>query len=259
MFTLIYLGTGAAIPGPGRDNTSLALDEGSQVTLVDASGSPLKRLADAGIAHDRLVRVIITHQHLDHTYGFPSLLQGLWLAGRRQPLAVYALPETWIFLDRLVDAYRPSGWTDGLPIERHAIEMGDPPFLETQTMSVRGARAQHSVPTVGLRVELASGASITYSSDTAPADSIIGLAQGTDLLVHEATYLAGREEEAGRYGHSSARQAAEVAVAAEAKRLALVHFTPAEAGDLERLREGAAALFAGPIDVPSDFDRMTFG
>src|SRR5438067_11725779 len=63
MLTVHFLGTGAALPGPGRDNTSLAVDDGQSVTLVDASGSPLKRLREAGVDPDRLARVIITHQH----------------------------------------------------------------------------------------------------------------------------------------------------------------------------------------------------
>src|SRR4051812_8758463 len=124
MVEVVFLGTGAAIPGPGRDNTMLALDDGSEVTLIDASGAPYRRLTEAGLAERPLTRIIITHQHLDHTYGLPSLLQCLWLAGRREPLPIYALPDTWSFLDRLIDAFRPSSWTDGFQIQRRDIAVG---------------------------------------------------------------------------------------------------------------------------------------
>lgn len=257
MLTVVYLGTGAAVPSPGRDNTSLALDDGREVTLVDTSGSPLKRLADAGIAPDRLKHVVITHEHLDHTFGFPSLLQSLWLAGRREPLPVYAQDETWRLLDRLVDAYRPASWTDGFPIQRHTIVSGDRPFLETATFSLRSAPGCHSVPTVGLRLESAGGSVVTYSSDTSPCETITDLARGSDVLIYESTFLAGEEAQANRLGHSTAGQAAQAALAAGVRRLVLLHFTPSATGDLVSLRQGAAAVFTGPIEVPFDLDRTS--
>ncbi|MPZ14614.1 MAG: MBL fold metallo-hydrolase [Chloroflexi bacterium] len=258
MLTVIYLGTGAAVPSPGRDNTSLALDDGEEITLVDASGAPTKRLAEAGLDARRLRRVIMTHEHLDHTYGFPSLFQSLWLSGRREPLAVYAQPETWRFLDRLVDAYRPGGWTAGLPVERHTIVPGSAPVVETPRLTVWADRTQHPVPTVGLRIETVGGSIIAYSADTSPSRAVQELAQRADLLIHEATFLAGQEDDALRYGHATARQAGEVATQAGVERLAVLHFTPRGPTDLGELRAGAASVFAGGIDVPSDQDRIEF-
>jgi ribonuclease Z len=122
---------------------------------------------------------------------------------------------------------------------------------------VRSAPAQHAVPSIGLRFETAAGSALVYSSDTAPCPSITELAREADVLIHEATFLAGQEEDALRHGHSSARLAAEVAVAACPRRLALIHFTPQKDGDLDHLRAGAAEVFPGPIDVPSDLERLT--
>src|SRR5207302_5035132 len=117
--------------------------------------------------------------------------QSLWLVGRERPLPVYAEPEAWRFLERLVDVYRPSSWTDAFPIEPHLLargdrEGGDRPFLETATLSFRAAPGQHAVPSVGLRVETAGGSALVYSCDTAPCPAITALARDADLLVHEA-------------------------------------------------------------------------
>jgi ribonuclease Z len=256
MVAVVCLGTGAAVPAPGRDNTSLVLDDGHELTLVDTSGSPLKRLVEAGLDPARLARIIITHEHLDHTYGYPSLLQSLWLLGRRDPLPVYALPETWRFLDRLVDAYRPGSWTDGFPVETREIVPGDRPFLEAAGFTVRAAQGVHSVPAVGLRVATAAGGTLVYSSDTSPCLAITELARNADVLIHESTFRAGQEDVANRLGHSTARQAAEVATAAGAKRLVLIHFTPAEPDDLGRLREDAASVLGDAVSVASDGDRL---
>ena len=254
MLKLVYLGTGAAVPSPGRDNTCLALDDGEEITLIDASGSPLKRLADASLPPERLARVIITHRHLDHTCGLPSLLQGLWLMGRRAPLPIYAESETWEFLDRLVDVFRPSSWTDAFAIEHRPISVGET-FLTTATTSFRAGRGQHSVASVGLRMET-DRTTLVYSSDTSPCASIVEVSRDADLLIHESTFQAGAEDAALRLGHSTALQAAQVATEAGVSHLTLIHYTPGADGDLGRLRAGAAAAFAGPIDVPSDLESV---
>jgi ribonuclease Z len=69
------------------------------------------------------------------------------------------------------------------------------------------------------------GRRVVYSGDTRPYPGMIELARGADLLIHEATFsqeLQGRAEEDG---HTTAREAAEVAREAGAKRLALVHIS----------------------------------
>lgn len=256
MLRVIYLGTGAAVPTPGRDNTSLVLDDGAGLTLIDASGSPVRRLLEAGLDPARLARLIITHEHLDHTYGYPSLLQSLWLMGRRDALPVYALPETWRFLDRLVDAYRPASWTDGFPVERREITTDDRSFLATDGFSVAATRSTHAVPTAALRIETRSGRRLVYSSDTAPCDAVTELARNAQVLIHEATFRAGAEELANQLGHSTARQAGEVARAAGAEHLVLIHFTPMAPEDLEGLRVDAAGAFGGPLALPRDGDHL---
>ena len=55
------------------------------------------------------------------------------------------------------------------------------------------------------------GRSIVYSGDSAPSEEIRKLADRATLLVHEATTAQDLELEANKWGHSSARQAAELA------------------------------------------------
>jgi ribonuclease Z len=258
MLTIVYLGTGAALPAPGRDNTSLVLDDGVELTLVDASGSPLKRMAEANLDYRRLARVIITHGHADHTFGFPALLSTLWLGGRTEPLPVYALEETWQVLDGLIGVYWPEGWGHGFPIERHTLLADERPFVETPRLSLRAAPGQHSVPCVGIRAQSPEGRTFTYSSDTTLCESIVALARDADLLAHECTFTAGQEALAEELGHSTASQAAETAIRAGARRLALVHFTPTPGADLDALRSGAVA-YTGPLDIPNDGERITLG
>ena len=69
------------------------------------------------------------------------------------------------------------------------------------------------------------GRRIVYSGDTRPYPGMVELARGADLLIHEATFSQELQERASEDGHTTAREAAEVAREAGAKRLALVHLS----------------------------------
>ncbi|MCQ6560166.1 ribonuclease Z [Paenibacillus mendelii] len=69
------------------------------------------------------------------------------------------------------------------------------------------------------------GRIVTILGDTCPCENGIALARNADLLVHEATFESGMEEKATAYGHSTVRQAAQIAADAGAKQLALTHFS----------------------------------
>ena len=70
------------------------------------------------------------------------------------------------------------------------------------------------------------GASLAYTLDTVPCEGAVRLAQGVDLLVHEATYEHARAGLARERGHSSGLEAAQIASRASARRLLLTHFSP---------------------------------
>ncbi len=65
--------------------------------------------------------------------------------------------------------------------------------------------------------------SYAYCSDTMPSGKVASLVQGADLLYHEATFAAEDKKLAAQTGHSTAAQAAKVAVQAGAGRLLIGH------------------------------------
>lgn len=67
--------------------------------------------------------------------------------------------------------------------------------------------------------------SYAYCSDTNRSAMVARRIKGVDLLYHEATYAESERRQAKERGHSTARQAAEIAVAAEAKHLLIGHFS----------------------------------
>ncbi len=67
------------------------------------------------------------------------------------------------------------------------------------------------------------GKKLAIFGDTAPCPAALLLAQDVDLLVHEATLETAMEEKANSRGHSSTRQAAQLAREANVGRLIITH------------------------------------
>jgi ribonuclease Z len=86
------------------------------------------------------------------------------------------------------------------------------------------------------------GASFAYVLDTRPCDGGRELARGADLVLHDATFTDTHLGRAMETGHSTAREAAEVARDAGATRLLLTHFSTRYA-DPDVLLEEARAVF----------------
>jgi len=87
------------------------------------------------------------------------------------------------------------------------------------------------------------GRAIVFTGDTRPCGSVVDAAQGADLLIHEATFGEEEKDRAKETGHSTAREAAQVALAAHAKRLVLSHVSARYSISAEELVSEARTVF----------------
>lgn len=69
------------------------------------------------------------------------------------------------------------------------------------------------------------GLKLTYAVDTRPSDRVVKLAQDSDLLIHDSCFDESAADKAKNYGHSTAREAANVARKSKARRLVLFHIS----------------------------------
>lgn len=106
------------------------------------------------------------------------------------------------------------------------------------------------------------GCSVVYCTDTVFSEAAVELARGADLLIHESTFSHGEAELAIARQHSTSTMAAQTALEAGVKRLALTHLSPRYvAGNPmtpDDLVAEARAIFPETI-VAKDFLRLEVG
>lgn len=250
MATVTLLGSAPALPDAQRDNIYIGIEINSDLILIDCAGSPIQRILQAGWTLDQLRAILLTHHHPDHIYGFPVLLLGLWLHGRKDPLPVYA-PATCIrIVEQMMDLFEWNTWPQMFPVDFHPLSETEETTIQLGPFKIRTAPVKHLIPTLAVRVTAPTGGTMVYSSDTEPCPTLIELARNADLLFHEST--------GPHSGHSSAQQAGFIAQQANVRRLVLVHYPSPDSPIPQTLIEQAAIHFNGPITLGRDFDRFSF-
>jgi ribonuclease Z len=250
-----FFGTCAAVPSAERDNTALAFYSKGEVVLVDCPGSPYQKILKAGLNPMQVSSLIVTHRHVDHVYGLPSLAHNMGLAGRRTPLHVYALAETMKILRGFLNLF-PLEETMPYRIELHEVPAKEGhEVLRAKGFTILSTPVKHGAPNIGLRVEFGSPGekgTAVYSSDTSPCPSLIALARLADILIHEATFPHSEAGRAASDGHTTGYQAGEVASQAGAKRLILCHFGADLHGREDELRREAMQSYGGSVEIPEE-------
>ena len=288
--SLFFAGTAGSVPSARRGLPALLVKRGGERILIDCGeGTQRQLVRSIGLAD--LTDVFLTHLHADHWLGLPGMLKSFELRDRDKPLTIHGPPGTSAMLERMRPIYgRPRyGLTirDLEPDE--AVRRGD---LQIVPISVRHrttafgyalvedprpgrfdaelaeqlgvrpgpdfGRLQRGETVDGVSAQqvvgdVRPGRKVVVTGDTAPTDAIVVAAHRADVLVHEATFAHEDADRAAATGHSTARQAAQVAADAEVRMLALTHLSSRYAG--HEIRDEARAVFAD-TEVPRDFDTI---
>jgi ribonuclease Z len=251
MLRMTLLGVGTGVPDQDRENTHMVWESPSGLLLIDAGGSTYQRLLRAGLDPLALRGVFLTHSHADHINGLPVLLFQLSLMSYRQTLPIYGNKPTLELMKRVVAAFELESHQAAVEWVEVAggqeVPVGDPAYR------LRLADTAHSRPCLALCFEDAtSGRALVYSADTEPCAAVQELARGAAVLIHEATVP---EPFAG---HTTPRQAGQVAARAGVERLALVHFSPrwtmSASQAIEEVRAGG---FGGDAEIGREFGSYT--
>jgi ribonuclease BN (tRNA processing enzyme) len=192
--------------------------------------------------------VWISHFHGDHYFGLPYLLARWHEAGRTAPLTVCGGAGVEERVPAVVDLAYPH-LREKLKFSLQVVAVRPGEGFSLAGMAARTAPTGHGAPCLALRLETGAG-TLFYSGDGAPTEAGLELARGCDLVVQEAYGLG-----AGIAGHGSVAEAVEMALAAQAGALALVHvrreLRRERAGEIRRLLadSGVRALLPEPGEV----------
>jgi ribonuclease BN (tRNA processing enzyme) len=233
------------------------VEEAGTFVLLDCGNgvfSKLRRYRDY-VAVDAIV---ISHLHADHFLDLVPYAYALTYAPRQQPVPVdgwpgtaspakpqlFAPPGAKEIFRRIVGCWGAEDLIDNaFDITEYAP--GDEVSVGPLRLSLHAV--PHWLPTcaIGVRSTVDGSGRFTYGADSAPNDELVRFAQGSDLLMLEATLP--RPERDGVRGHLTPFEAGEHGNRAKVGRLVLTHFSD-EMDELWARREAERA-FAGDVSV----------
>lgn len=273
---LILLGTGGG-PRPRTANAPSAqvIVANGMAYVIDCGNGVARQLAYAGVPLASLRHVFITHHHSDHDADYGNLIWLAWAAGLRTRVDAWGPPPlekmTRTFFE--MNAYdintriADEGRISLVPLVHvHELNRGGL-VMQDENVRVTAALVNHPpvVPAFGYRFD-AADRSIVISGDTTPSDNLVGLAQGADVLVHEALYVQGIDRVVASVPnavalkksilshHTTAEDVGRVAQRAGVKLLVLSHLVPPDDPAIsdQMWIDAARVHFRGPVIVGKD-------
>lgn len=240
-----FWGTRGSIPTPGQrtvrygGNTACVevRDEQGTLLILDA-GTGLRELglnlSLNGSKAPLDIDLFLSHLHWDHIQGIPFFRPAF---DPKNHLRIHAPVHLRPLKDLLGlgmdDPFFPVD-LDALPAKIDMDEVASGGNKTVGSFRVTATRIYHPAPALAYRVE-ADGSSLVYATDTEDPFSgaenpVVGLADGADVLIHDAQYLD--DDYKRGWGHSTIAAAVEVAVRAKVKRLVLYHHDPERSDDM---------------------------
>ncbi|MCP5028043.1 MAG: MBL fold metallo-hydrolase [Actinomycetia bacterium] len=246
-----YGGNTSCVSIMAPDHEPIVLDLGTGLRFF---GAEFARGVDEPASVDPFRgTALVTHLHWDHVQGLPFFLPILRPGSE---LDIYGPPQEGMSLtDAFNDFMRPPYFpvrTDELPGTIRFQEVADDSF-EIGRARITARLIPHIGPTLGFRIEL-DGATIAYLSDHQQpldggfqvAESALELADGADLVIHDAQYTIDEFEQKAHFGHCTIEYAIYVAAKAGARQVALFHHDPVHDDDtMDRLATDAKACSLG--------------
>lgn len=211
---LIFCGTGGYHPSERRHTASLLLPD--RGIAFDAGTGFFRVPGHLTVPN---LDVFLTHAHLDHVCGLTYILVPL-LNQTIHRVRVYGTRATLdavqahIFASEIFPVIPQFEWLE-LP-DRVSVSDGG---------SLTWHPVAHPGGAVGFRIDWPNQ-SMAYITDTTAPGDYSDFVRGVDLLIHECYFPDSQSAWAAKTGHSAATPVAELARAAGARRLVLVHTDP---------------------------------
>ena len=274
---LLMLGTMAGpVLHPGRMMSGQAIFVDGTPYLVDCGYGVMQRMAHAGLMPNHIRAMFITHHHSDHNADYPAFTHLAWIQGITGAMAVYGPPpmaqlHAAALACNAADAGIRIVATGRTPVADHfevteitvAGEIYKDDKVTVTATLVNHPPFEHAF---AYRFDTPTR-SIVISGDTTPIDSLLTLAKGADVLMHEAMYVPGIDRMLARRayvppklrdflmeGHTSAEDCGRIAAQAGVSTLVLTHLLPGDDPEMTdpRWQAEAAQHFSGTVLIGRD-------
>ena len=250
---VVFCGVRGSTPAPGAafvryggSTACLALSHrGEPPALLLDGGTGLQQVAELALGDRPFVgTVLLGHLHWDHTHGLPFF--GAAMADGARTRVLLPAQDGGSAEEVLARAFAPphfpvrpgelgEGWSYGF------VDEGE---LDVEGFAVLAREIPHKGGrTFGYRVR-SGAATLAYVTDHSPTalgpgphghgdlhDAALALADGADVLVHDAQYLAAEFPGVDYLGHASVEYAVALAEQAGARTVALFHHAPRRTDD----------------------------
>lgn len=254
-FTLHILGCGSAFPTTRHNPACQVVNHRGTLYMIDCGEGAQAMMRRMRLRFGRLRHIFISHLHGDHMLGLPGLLSTLSMCEIGGTVTVHIMSEGIRLLAPLVDMLCPERsfnlvWNPISPA-------GGETLVDTGKLRVTTFALYHRVGCCGFRFDTippqrpgavpVAPRSYAYCSDTIRSRAVARAVAGVTTLYHEATYADAEEVHAAPRGHSTARQAAQIAAEAGVGKLIIGHYSKRyETTDtlLEQAREVFPDTFA---------------
>ncbi len=242
-----FWGVRGTIPSPGPSTVKIGgntacidlLTSDQQLIIIDA-GSGIRQLGKDLLLeypHRIMGTMLFSHTHWDHIQGFPFFTPAFIRHNRFVVIGQKKIGQRLenVLADQVVQPYLPFGYkaleADLIVKEIHDNER----MIIGDDTAIQARELDHPGSCLGFRIENRD-ITFTYCSDTTHRgdtlnQNVLQLAQNADLLVHDSQYTPEQKLLYPDYGHSSWLDAAQVALEADVKALALFHHDPDASDD----------------------------
>lgn len=244
---LTFYGVRGSIPTPGKKyvryggNTACAhlnLADGTDI-ILDA-GTGIRELGNQLVKKQTPIHLLLSHNHWDHIQGFPFFAP-IYQPNREINITpgMTTLPEYDQILQQMQGSVFP------VPASALTSKITVTPIPESidswQIGSATITRLAMNHPGKGSAYTIeADGAKVAYITDNElyppykkETDflTFVAFAKDADVIIHDAQYMLSDMPAKSGWGHSVAEEAVKLAMAANAKRLALYSHDPERTDD----------------------------
>jgi ribonuclease BN (tRNA processing enzyme) len=209
---IVFLGTNGWY-STSTGNTPCVLVDSDEYYIIFDAGDGIYKL-DQYLIADKPIYLFISHFHLEHIFGFHILSKFRF----KQGINVYVQNGSMGILQQII---------------RHpfTVPLGDLPFnIKINELSEGSHKIPfpvtckflfHADPCFGYRINI-DGKTIAYCTDTGICDNSLELSKDADILIHECSSKIGQYF--NNWPHTNPQEAAQLAIRANVKQLALFHF-----------------------------------